>query len=173
MQAENNDRLRTSRREVEGRGSMAAPAIVLGSIVLIVGAFLDWASGTGGTTVLGSTTTTGDVTGYNIVDGRIAGAIGVALLIVGLLMWSNKRWESWFDADLLGIGLAVFAIALIAMWLMDVGNEALSADYGAFVSLAGGVIAFIGALVAILGSRSDRETRDMDQRTDVRERRVA
>ena len=173
MQREENDRLGTTRRpDIRGRMSMAAPAIVLGSIVMVVGALLDWAAGTGGTTVLGVRTTTAGVSGFSLVDGRIVGALGVALLIAGLLMWAHRRLESWVDADLLGVALSVFAIALIGMWLFDIDNEALSADYGVFVSLAGAVIAFIGALVALLGSRSDRATTDLDRR-DVGQRRAA
>jgi hypothetical protein len=172
MQREDNDRLSASRR-VQGRMSMAAPAIVVGSIVMIVGALLDWATGTGGTTVFGVQTTTAGLSGYNLVDGRIVGALGVALLIAGLLMWANRRLESWFDADLLGVALSLFAIALIGMWLLDIDNEALSADYGVFVSLAGAVIGFIGALVALLGSRSDRATTDLDRPGDVAQRRAA
>ncbi|HEX3300974.1 MAG TPA: hypothetical protein VHW68_12815 [Actinomycetota bacterium] len=152
---------------------MAAPAIVIGSIVMIVGAFLDWATGTGGTTVLGVQTTTSGISGYSLVDGRIVGALGVGLLIAGLLMWANRRLDSWFDADLLGVALSAFAIAQIGMWLMDINNEALSADYGIYVALAGGVIAFIGAIVALLGSRSDRATTDIDRSSNVSERRVA
>jgi hypothetical protein len=172
MQREDNDRLSRRRPDI-GRMSMAAPAIVVGSIVMIVGAFLDWATGTGGTTILGVQTTTSGVSGYSLVDGRIVGALGVALLIAGLLMWANRRLESWFDADLLGVALSLFAIALIGMWLLDIDNEALSADYGAFISLAGAVIAFIGAIVALLGSRSDRATTDLDRRGDVGQRRAA
>src|SRR3954462_1291039 len=174
MQSERDDRFAQGRRrEVRGRPSMAAPAIVVGSIVMIVGALLDLATGTGGTTVFGVQTTTAGLSGYNLVDGRIVGALGVALLIAGLLMWANGRLESWFDADLLGVALSLFAIALIGMWLLDIDNEALSADYGVFVSLAGAVIGFIGALVALLGSRSDRATTDMDRRGDVAQRRAA
>jgi peptidoglycan/LPS O-acetylase OafA/YrhL len=94
-------------------------------------------------------------------------------LVAGLLMWANRRLDSWFDADLLGIALSVFAIAQIGMWLMDINNEALSADYGVYVSLAGAVIAFVGGLVALLGSRSDRVTTEVDRSGDVSERRVA
>jgi hypothetical protein len=174
MQAEHDDRFAQGRRsDVRGRASMAAPAIVIGSIVVIVGAFLDWATGTGGTTVLGVQTTTAGLSGFNIADGRIVGALGVALLVAGLLMWANRRLDSWFDADLLGIALSVFAIAQIGMWLMDINNEALSADYGVYVSLAGAVIAFVGGLVALLGSRSDRVTTEVDRSGDVSERRVA
>ena len=174
MQAEHDDRfVEGRRRDVRGRSSVAAPAIVIGSIVMIVGAFLDWATGTGGTTVLGVQTTTSGVSGYSLIDGRIVGALGVALLIAGLLMWANKRLDSWFDSDLLGIALSVFAIAQIGMWLADINNEALSADYGVYVSLAGAVIAFIGAIVALFASRSDRATTDMDRPGTVSERRVA
>src|SRR3954464_10732735 len=174
MQSERDDRFAQGRRrEVRGRPSMAAPALVIGSIVMIVGALLDWATGTGGTTVFGVQTTTAGLSGYNLVDGRIVGALGVALLIAGLLMWANRRLESWFDADLLGVALSLFAIALIGMWLLDIDNEALSADYGVFVSLAGAVIGFIGALVALLGSRSDRATTDLDRPGDVAQRRAA
>jgi hypothetical protein len=174
MQAERDDRFAQGRRrEVRARASMAAPAIVIGSIVMIVGAFLDWATGSGGTTVLGVQTTTAGVSGYSLVDGRIVGALGVALLVAGVIMWANRRLDSWFDSDLLGIALSVFAIAQIGMWLADINNEALSADYGVYVSLLGAGIAFIGALVALFGSRSDRATTDEDRLGDVNQRRVA
>ena len=156
----------------DGRRSMAAPAIVIGSIVLIVGAFLDWASGNGGTSIGGEATGTADLSGYNLIDGRIAGAVGVALLIAGLLMLANKRRDSWFDSDLLGVALSAFAVALIVMFLMDAGNEALSVDFGAYVSLLGAAIAFIGALAALLRSGSDRATADVEGRGDVGQRRV-
>lgn len=164
-----------TRRDDNGRVSRAAPAILIGAIVLVVGVFMDWASGTGGTSVAGDATGTNDLSGYNLIDGRIAGALGVALLIVGLLMWTNKRSSSWFDADLLGVALSAFAVALIVMFLMDVGNEALSADYGAYVSLVGGAIAFIGAIGALLASKSDRAvyTSESDHRDDPAQRRVA
>lgn len=63
MESQYDERLGArSRGDVwEGRSSMAAPWMLIGSIVLIVGAFLDWASGTGGTTVLGGTAGTTDV----------------------------------------------------------------------------------------------------------------
>src|SRR3954462_11805902 len=116
MQSERDDRFAQGRRrEVRGRPSMAAPALVVGSIVMIVGALLDWATGTGGTTVFGVQTTTAGLSGYNLGDGASGGALGVALLIAGLLMWANRRLESWFDADLLGVALSLFAIALIGM----------------------------------------------------------
>lgn len=111
-------------------------------------------------------TTTSGVSGYSLVDGRIVGALGIASLIAGLLMWVNRRLDSWFDADLLGVALSAFAIAEIGMWLMDINNEALSADYGVYVALAGSVIAFIGAIVALLASRSDRVTKDRKSRSE-------
>lgn len=174
MQSQRDDRFTEGRRrDVRARASVAAPAVVIGSIVVIVGALLDWATGTGGTTVFGVQTTTAGLNGYNMVDGRIVGALGVALLIAGLIMWANRRLDSWFDSDLLCIALSVFAIAQIGMWLADINNEALSADYGVYVSLIGAVIAFIGAIVALFASRSDRATTDMDRPGDVNQRRVA
>lgn len=162
------------RRDVRiSRASVAAPAMVIGSIVLVVGAFLDWASASGGTTVLGETTGSGDLSGYNLIDGRIAAALGVALLVSGLLMWANKRVGSWFDADLLAVALSAVAITQIVLFLMDVGNDALTADYGAYVSLAGAAIVFIGALAALLRSGSDRATADREGRGDVGQRRAA
>jgi hypothetical protein len=163
----------TRRDDSYARPSMAAPWVLIGSIVLIVGAFLDWASGTGATNELGATTGTNDLSGYNLIDGRIAGALGVTLLIAAVLMWANKRVGSWFDSDLLAVALSGFAGVLIVMWLMDVGNEALSADYGAYVSLAGAAIAFIGALAALLRSGSDRATQDEEGRGSVGQRRAA
>lgn len=171
---ERDDRFAQGRRgDIRARASTAAPAVVIGSIVMIVGAFLDWATGTGGTTVFGVQTTTAGVSGYSLTDGRIVGALGVALLVAGLIMWANRRLDSWFDSDLLSIALSVFAIAQVGMWLADINNEALSADYGVYVSLAGAVIAFIGAIVALFASRSDRATTDEDRPGTVSQRRVA
>ena len=162
------------RRDVAyARASMAAPPILIGSIVLIVGVFLDWASGSGGTTELGATTATSDLSGYNLIDGRIVAALGTALLISAVLMWANKRVGSWFDADLLGVALSAAAIAQIVLFLMDVGNEAISADYGVYVSLAGAAVAFVGALAALLRSGSDRATGDREGRGDVGRRSAA
>src|SRR4051794_38975114 len=174
MQSERDDRFAQGRRrEVRGCPSMAAPALVIGSIVMIVGALLDWATGTGGTTVFGVQTTTSGLSGYSLGDGRIVGALGVALLIAGLLMWANRRLDSWVDPDLLGIALSVFAIAPIGLWLGHLHNKALSAVYGFYVSLAGAVIAFIGGVVALFGSRPERATTDSDRPGDVNDRRVA
>ena len=38
------------------------------------------------------------------------------------LMWANKRVESWFDADLLGVALSTIAIGTIVAFLIDVGD---------------------------------------------------
>ena len=162
-----DDGARMRRGDVYARASMAAPPILIGSIVLIVGVFLDWASGSGATTELGATTATNDLSGYNLIDGRIVAALGVALLISAVLMWTNKRVGTWFDADLLGVALSAMAIAQCVLFLMDVGNDALSAQIGVYVSLVGAAIAFIGALAALLRSGSDRATRDDQGRGDV------
>src|SRR5437764_745514 len=101
MQSQRDDRFTEGRRrDVRARASVAAPAVVIGSIVVIVGALLDWATGTGGTTVFGVQTTTAGLNGYNMVDGRIVGALGVALLIAGLILWANRRVGTWFASDL-------------------------------------------------------------------------
>jgi hypothetical protein len=168
-----DDRIGTRRDVSYARASVAAPPILIGSVILIVGVFLDWATGGGGTTELGATTATTELSGYNLIDGRIVAALGVALLLSAVLMWANKRVGSWFDADLLGVALSAAAIAQIVLFLMDVGNEALSADYGVYVSLVGAAIALIGALAALLRSGSDRATVDRDGRGDVGRGRAA
>src|SRR3954469_17162270 len=118
MQSERDDRFAQGRRrEVRGRPSMAAPALVIGSIVMIVGALLDWATGTGGTTVFGVQTTTSGLSGYSVGDCRIVGPLGVARLIAGLLRWGKRRLGSWFHSHLLRIALSVFAIAQIGVGL--------------------------------------------------------
>jgi hypothetical protein len=60
-----------------------------------------WANGSGATTELAARTATTDLSGYNLIDGRIVAALGVALLLSAVLMCANKRLGSWFDADLL------------------------------------------------------------------------
>jgi len=156
----------------DARASMAAPAILIGALVVIVGTFLDWASGTIDAT--GTTQTeTRDLSGLNVPDGRIVMGIGLALLVMAALMWANKRVGSWFDADLLGVTLSTVAIGTIVAFLIDVGDTGRSVEIGTYVSLAGAVIAFIGGLAALLRSGSDRATVDDEGRGDVGRRKAA
>ena len=157
----------------EARASMAAPAILIGALVVIVGTFLDWASGA----VIDATGTTQtqtlDLSGFNVPDGRIVMGIGFALLVMAALMWANKRVGSWFDADLLGVALSAIAIGTIVAFLIDVGDAGRSVEIGIYVSLGGAMIAFIGGLAALLRSGSDRATVDDEGRGDVGRRAAA
>ena len=74
----------------DARASMAAPAILIGALVVIVGTFLDWASGAV-IDATGTQTETVDLSGLNVPDGRIVMGIGLALLVMATLMWANKR----------------------------------------------------------------------------------
>ena len=150
------------------RGSTAAIPVLIGSLILIAGAFLDWASRSGEEATAAVTGTDAvDLSGFNVVDGRLAAGVGLALLIVAALMWANKRVGSWFDADLLCVALSGLTIGVIVMFLIDAGDTGLSAEIGPYVSLAGAAIAFIGALVALVRSGSDRATADREGRGDV------
>ena len=152
---------------------MAAPALLIGALVVIVGTFLDWASGA----VIDATGTTQtqtlDLSGFNVPDGRIVMGIGFALLVMAALMWANKRVGSWFDADLLGVALSAIAIGTIVAFLIDVGDTGRSVEIGTYVSLGGAMIAFIGGLAALLRSGSDRATVDDEGRGDVGRRAAA
>ena len=150
----------------DARASVAAPALLIGALVVIVGTFLDWASGTV-IDATGTQTETVDLSGLNVPDGRIVMGIGLALLVMATLMWANKRVGSWFDADLLGVTLSTIAIGTIVAFLIDVGDTGRSVEIGTYVSLAGAVIAFIGGLAALLRSGSDRATVDDEGRGDV------
>jgi hypothetical protein len=152
----------------QARPSMAAPALLIGSLILLASTFLDWAStaqGVNGTTETG--TTTASLSGYNVPDGRIAGGIGLALLVVAVLMWANKRVGSWFDADVLGGALSAIAVGTIALFLVAVGDGGLSAELGPYVGLVGAAIALIGAIAAAVRSGSDRATADEEGRGDI------
>ena len=155
----------------DARASVAAPALLIGALVVLVGTFLDWASGAV-IDATGTQTETVDLSGLNVPDARIVMGIGLALLVMGALMWANKRVGSWFDADLLGVALSTIAIGTIVAFLIDVGDTGRSVEIGTYVSLAGAVIAFIGVLAALLRSGSDRATVDDQGRGDV-ERRTA
>ena len=93
----------------DARSSVAAPAILIGALVVLVGTFLDWASGAV-IDATGNQTETVDLSGLNVPDGRIVMGIGLGLLVMAALMWANKRVGSWFDDDLLGVTLATIAI---------------------------------------------------------------
>jgi hypothetical protein len=170
--SEGRDRALTRVDHREARASVAAPALLIGALVAIVGTFLDWAS----TTVTVATDTQTDrvdLSGFNVPDGRIVMGIGFALLVMATLMWANKRVGSWFDADLLGVTLSTIAIGTIVAFLIDVGDSGGSAEIGTYVSLAGVGIAFIGGLAALLRSGSDRATVDDEGRGDVGRRSAA
>jgi hypothetical protein len=161
---------------IAARPSMAALPILIGSLVLIVGSFLDWTSPSSNQAGAGANAGQAGgptLSGYNLPDGRIVMAIGFALLVMAALMWMNRRVGSWFDADLLGVALATIAIVTIVAFLLDVGSTARSAEIGIYISLVGAVIAFGGALAALLRSGSDRDTRDEEGRGDIGRRAAA
>ena len=170
--SERRDRTLTRVDDRDARASVAAPPILIGSLIVIVGTFLDWASGTV-IDATGTQTDTVDLSGFNVPDGRIVMGIGFALLVMAVLMWANKRVGSWFDADLLGVTLSTIAIGTIVAFLIDVGDTGRSVEIGTYVSLVGAVIAFVGGLAALLRSGSDRATVDDEGRGDVGRRRVA
>jgi hypothetical protein len=165
---------RVDRREDRGaHASTAAPIVLVGGLVLLVGAFLDWASGAeGAAQTAASGGSNVDVSGYNLPDGRLAFGIGLALVIMAALMWTNKRVGSWFDSDLLGVALSTIAVGVIVTFLMDLGNGGRSADLGAYVSLVGAIIALAGAAAALLRSGSDRASSDREGHGDVDARRT-
>jgi hypothetical protein len=89
------------------------------------------------------------------------------------LMWANKRVGSWFDADLLGVTLSTIALGTIIGFLIDLGDTGRTVEIGAYVALAGALIAFIGGMAALLRSGSDRATADDEGRGDIGRRRAA
>lgn len=150
---------RVARDHRTSRSAAAAPALVFGSLVLIVGTLLDW--------VDSRDAVDSAANGYQIPDGRVALGIGAALLVIGILMGSNKRVGSWFDADLLGTALSTFALVTIgALWLY-LGSDERSPDIGLYVAAAGAAIAMVGSLMALLKSASDRATWDDDGKGDI------
>jgi hypothetical protein len=158
-----NRRTVTDRRT--SRSSAAAVPLIIGSLALIVGSFLDW---------IGRTQAAGASNGYQLPDGRIALGIGCALLIMGIVMAANKRVGTWFDADLLGTALSTAALAsIVALWAY-LGSDNRSPEIGIWVSAAGALIAMAGSLIALLRSGSDRATWDEEGEGDVgRNRRLA
>jgi hypothetical protein len=154
-----------------GRPSMAAPFVALGGLIVLVGAFLDWASTKGAAVANGGGGANGGngvtFSGYNLPDGRVVAGIGAALLIMAALMWVNRRAGSWFDADLLGVAPSAIALLVAVTFLMDVGSAGRSAELGVYVSLVGSLIALGGAVAALLRSGSDRATADVSGRGDI------
>ena len=94
----------------DARASVAAPAILIGALV-IVGTFLDWASGTV-IDATGTQTETVDLSGLNSRrphrDGNRSCPPCDGHLDVG-----EQEGRSWFDADLLGVALSTIAIGTI------------------------------------------------------------
>jgi hypothetical protein len=140
------------------RSSTAAPALLIGSVILIVASFLDWVAGRDAAN---------DANGFQIPDGRIVLGIGAALLVMGILMAKNKRVGSWFDADLLGAALSTIALVTVVAFWSYLGSDERSPDVGLYVAAAGAAIAMFGALSAALRSGSDRVTVDDEGRGDI------
>jgi hypothetical protein len=170
--SERRDRPLTRVDHRAARASVAAPALLIGALVAIVGTFLDWASASV-TVANGTQADRVDLSGFNVPDGRIVMGIGFALLVMAILMWANKRVGSWFDADLLGVTLSTIAIGTIVGFLIDLGDTGRTVEIGAYVALAGALIAFIGGMAALLRSGSDRATADDEGRGDIGRRRAA
>lgn len=157
---------RTIRDRRVARSSTAAPFLIVGSLALVVGSFLDW--------VGARDQAVGASNGYQLPDGRVALGVGVALLLVGILMAANRRVGSWFDADLLGTALSTFALVTVAAFWAYLGSDDRSPEIGLWVAAAGALIAMAGSLVALLKSASDRATWDDEGEGDVgRNRRAA
>lgn len=157
---------RTVRDRRVARSSTAAPVLIVGSLALIVGSFLEW--------IGARDQAVGASNGYQLPDGRLALGVGVALLLMGILMAANRRVGSWFDADLLGTALSTFALATVVTFWAYLGSDDRSVELGLYVAAAGALIAMVGCLVALLRSASDRATLDDESEGDVgRDRRVA
>ena len=150
---------RTIRDRRVARSSTAAPFLIVGSLALVVGSFLDW--------VGARDQAVGASNGYQLPDGRVALGVGVALLLVGILMAANRRVGSWFDADLLGTALSTFALVTVAAFWAYLGSDDRSPEIGLWVAAAGALIAMAGSLVALLKSASDRATWDDEGEGDV------
>ena len=141
------------------KSSTAAPALLIGSLVMIAGTFLDW--------IDGREQSITDPNGFQIPDGRVVLGIGAALLVMGILMAKNRRVGTWFDADLLGVALSTFAlVTVVSLWAYLASDER-SPDIGLYVAAAGSAVAMIGTLAALLRSGSDRATVDDEGRGDV------
>ena len=150
---------RVIRDRRESRSSTAALALAFGGLVLVVGTFLDW--------IDGREQALTDPNGFQIPDGRVALGIGVALLLIGIVMATNRRVGSWFDADLLGFALSTVAlVTVVALWVY-LGSDQRSPDVGIYVAAAGAAIAMVGSLVALLRSGSDRATLDSKGEGDI------
>ena len=135
---------RTVRDRRRSRSSAAAVPLIIGSLALIVGSFLDW--------IGARSQAVGASNGYQLPDGRIALGIGCALLLMGIVMAANKRVGTWFDADLLGTALSTAALAsIVALWAY-LGSDNRSPEIGIWVSAAGALIAMAGSLIALLRS---------------------
>jgi hypothetical protein len=157
---------RTVRDRRVARSSTAAPVLIVGSIALIVGSFLDW--------IGARDQAVGASSGYQLPDGRVTLGVGAALLLVGILMAANRRVGSWFDADLLGTALSTFALVTVVTFWAYLGSDDRSPELGLYLAAAGALIAMAGCLVALLRSASDRATSDDEAEGDVgRDRRVA
>ena len=147
--------------------SMASPFFAIGGLALAAGAFLDWVSQPGTTTG-----TTDTFTGSQLSDGRMAMGIGIGLLLMALYMGTTQRRGHWFDSDLLGLALAAIATTqIVATWIQL--GDTQSAEEGLYVSLAGGAIALIGAIVALAQSRRDDVRRDQVTTRGIRDTRAA
>jgi hypothetical protein len=161
-----DDPRRTVRDRRTSRSSTAAIPLIIGSVVLIVGTFLDWVGSRG--------QAVGESNGYQLPDGRVALGIGATLLLMGVIMAANKRVGSWFDADLLGTALSTVALVTVVAFWASLGSDNRSVEIGMYVTAAGALIAMAGSLIALLRSGSDRATWDDEGAGDVgRNRRLA
>jgi hypothetical protein len=148
-------------------GRMVATVVgFLGGLMVVVGTVLPWltVSQTGDPS-LGSGSQTETLNGLTGVMGLLLIPIGMVVMVAALWLWAG--YDVRRSAGLLGpLGLAsgALAISVLVTKADAIGyggfgfpSESVTVEAGVYVLLAGGVLAFIAAIVAALPERAAAE----------------
>jgi hypothetical protein len=120
--------------------------VLIGGLILIIGARLPWMS----VPVLYGV----EGAGYEAIeigwegDGTITGGIGLILLLVGLFWWRRIEKRYAIIAAVLAV-LPVFVVIADSSMILELDPEAgffAATDVGLYVTLAGALLALVGAL---------------------------
>jgi hypothetical protein len=153
-----------------GKASPAGPGLAaVGGLLVAVGSFLTWATLTIDATSFGGQKESQSVQGFDASDGKISLAIGVILIVAGLIAMRSKAAGGRRGMGVLAIIGGLAAIALGIFEVMDIKNDldalvtglglpdgvaSHSTGIGLWIIIAGGVLGLVGGVMTMASAKA-------------------
>jgi hypothetical protein len=153
-----------------GKASSVGPvAAAVGGLLVVVGSFLTWATLTIDATSFGGQKESQSVQGFDASDGKISLAIGVILIVAGLVAMRSKAAGGRRGMGILAIVGGLAAIGLGIFEVMDIKNDldalvsglglpdgvaSHSIGIGLWIIIAGGLIGLVGGVLSMTSAKA-------------------